>query len=122
MEARAVSKYVRSSPRKMRIVVNVVRGMPVTKALNTLHYMPQRAARTVEVAIQSAVHNLLHRYRDDRVDEETLVVRTIMVDQAPMFKRIRPAPRGRAHRIRKRNSHLTVIVGTPAAASAESDA
>ncbi len=121
MEARAHSKYVRSSPRKMRIVVNVVRGMPVTEALNTLHYMPQKAARSVERTLQSAVHNLLDRYRDERVDEETLVVRAITVDQAPMFKRIRPAPRGRAHRIRKRNSHLTVVVGTPAAASEESD-
>ena len=69
MEARAVSKYVRSSPRKMRIIVDVVRGMPVTDALNTLHFMPHRAARWVETTIQSAVHNLIDQYDDVRIDE-----------------------------------------------------
>lgn len=117
MEARAVRKYVHGSPRKMRIVVDVVRGMKVGDALSTLHYMPQHAARWVESTIHSAVHNLMDRAADQRVDEEDLVIRQITVDQAPMVKRIRPAPRGRAHRIRKRMSHLTVIVG-----SAESDA
>ncbi|MEM1269028.1 MAG: 50S ribosomal protein L22 [Bacteroidota bacterium] len=116
MEARAVSKYIRSSPRKMRIVANVVREMPVTKALNTLHFMPNKAARFIERTIQSAVHNLMDVNADERVNEEELVVRTIHVDQAPMFKRIQPVSRGRAHRIRKRNSHLTVVVGLPDAA------
>lgn len=113
MEARAVRKYVRSSPRKMRLVVDLVRGKTVTEALNALHFLPHRAARPVEVTIQSAVHNLMDKFSDERIDEDALVVKTIQVDQAPMFKRIRPAPRGRAHRIRKRNSHLTVVVGVP---------
>jgi large subunit ribosomal protein L22 len=105
----------------MRIIVNVVRGLPVTEALNTLHFMPQRAARAVEVTIQSAVHNLIDLNDDVHIDEEEIVVRKIMVDQAPMFKRIRPAPRGRAHRIRKRNSHLTVVVGLPEEVSEDLD-
>ncbi len=113
MEAIASRKYVRSSPRKMRIVVDLVRGKKVAEALNTLHYLPHRAARPVEITIQSAVHNLLDRFSDERIDEEELVIKSIYVDEAPMFKRLQTAPRGRAYRIRKRNSHLTVVVATP---------
>ena len=113
MEAIAVRKYVRSSPRKMRIVVDLVRGKKVTEALNTLHYLPHRAARPVEITIQSAVHNLLDRFSSERIDEEGLVVKAITVDEAPTFKRLQTAPRGRAYRIRKRNSHLKVVVATP---------
>lgn len=97
----------------MRIVVDAVRGMKVSDALSQLHYMPQAAARSVESTIHSAVHNLIDRAADERIDEEEVVIRKIAVDQAPMIKRFRPAPRGRAHRIRKRMSHLTVVVGTP---------
>lgn len=122
MEARAVRKYVHGSPRKMRIVVDAIRGMKVGDALSKLHYMPQRAARWVESTIHSAVHNLIDRSADERVNEEDLVIRKITVDQAPMIKRVRPAPRGRAHRIRKRMSHLTVVVGSAATETAESDA
>jgi large subunit ribosomal protein L22 len=113
MEARAVRKYIHGSPRKMRIVVDTVRGMKVNDALSQLHYMPQAAARWVESTIHSAVHNLIDRASDQRVDEDELEILSIAVDQAPMIKRFRPAPRGRAHRIRKRMSHLTVVVGTP---------
>ena len=122
MEARAVRKYVHGSPRKMRIVVDVVRGKKVGDALSTLHYMPQAAARWVEATIHSAVHNLIDRSSDERVNEEDLVIRAIAVDEAPMIKRIRPAPRGRAHRIRKRMSHLTVVVGSAASVPEATDA
>lgn len=122
MEARAVRKYVHGSPRKMRIVVDAIRGMKVGDALSTLHYMPQSAARWVEATIHSAVHNLMDRSVDERVNEEDLVIRKIAVDGAPMIKRIRPAPRGRAHPIRKRMSHLTVIVGSAKTDAAASDA
>lgn len=94
----------------MRIVADVVRGMNVPEALNMLHFMPQRAARLAERAIHSAVHNLMYEFADDRPKEDEMVVERIFVDAAPMFKRIRPVSRGRAHRIRKRNSHLTVVV------------
>ena len=114
MEARAIRKYIHGSPRKMRIVVDSVRGMRVNDALGQLHYMPQAAARWVESTIHSAVHNLIDRSAYERVDEDEIVIRSIAVDSAPMIKRFRPAPRGRAHRIRKRMSHLTVVVGTKA--------
>ena len=122
MEARALRKYIHGSPRKMRIVVDVVRGMKVSDALSQLHYMPQAAARWVESTIHSAVHNLIDRAADERVDEDEIVIRTIAVDSAPMIKRFRPAPRGRAHRIRKRMSHLTVTVGSPKESEGEPDA
>ena len=115
MEARAIRKHIRSSPRKMRTVVNLVRGKPVPEALSILHFMPQKATRPVELTIKSAVFNLIDKHRDERVDEEALVVQDIRVDEGPMFKRYRPAPRGRAHPIRKRTSHLTVVVGLPQA-------
>ena len=125
MEARAVRKYIHGSPRKMRIVVDSVRGMKVSDALSQLHYMPQAAARWVESTIHSAVHNLIDRAVDERVDEDEIVIQSIAVDSAPMIKRFRPAARGRAHRIRKRMSHLTVVVESPKGLedeSVESDA
>jgi len=111
MEARAKLRFIRSSPRKMRIVADQVRGKAVTEALNTLHFLPQKAAAPIEKTIQSAVANLFDK-EDSRVDEETLVVSEIFVDEAPVFKRFQPVSRGRAHRIKKRNSHLTVVVAT----------
>ena len=113
MEARAKRKYIRSSPRKMRIVADVVRGKNVQEALTTLHFLPQAAARTVERTIQDAYANLRDQNQDERIDDEALVVKTIMVGEAPFLKRFRPVSRGRAHPILKRSSHLTVVVGVP---------
>lgn len=113
MKARAVQRYIRSSPRKVRRVVDQVRGKSVNQALNLLHFLPHRAARPAEKAIQSAVYNLIEKYQDRRIDEDELVIREIFVDQAPTYKRFRPAARGRTQPINKRNSHLTVVVGTP---------
>lgn len=96
----------------MRTVVNLVRGKRVAEALDILHYMPQKATRSVEFTIHSAVHNLMNQNPDERFDEENLVIREIRVDEGSMFKRFRPVNRGRAHPIRKRTSHLTVVVGT----------
>ena len=112
MEARAIRKYIRSSPRKMRRVVNVVRGQNVAEALSALHFLPQAATRPVALAIKSAVYNLMDKFKDERFDENDLFIHEIRVDEGPVFKRFRPAPRGRAHPYRKRLSHLTVIVGT----------
>ena len=113
MQARARQQYIRSSPRKMRIVADVVRGKNVQEALNQLHFMPQKAARPIERTIQSAVANLLDQNQEARVDETALVVQQILVDEAPYLKRWRPVSRGRAHPILKRSSHLTVVVGMP---------
>lgn len=110
MEARAIRKYIPSSPRKMRRIVNVVRGQSVPEALNTLHFLPHAATRPVSLAIRSAVHNLMDKNPDERFDENDLFVKEIRVDEGPVLKRFRPAARGRANPIRKRMSHLTVIV------------
>ncbi|MEX1054706.1 MAG: 50S ribosomal protein L22 [Rhodothermales bacterium] len=112
MEARAVRKHIRSSPKKMRPVINLVRGKSVAQALNILHYQPHKATRSIELAIHSAVHNLMDRNPDERFDEGELLVRQISVGDGARFKRFQPAPRGRAHPILKRTCHLTVVVGT----------
>ena len=110
MQATAKLRYIRTSPRKMRIVADQVRGMAVPQALNTLHFLPQTATEPVYKTISSAVHNLLDQNQGERVDENDLYVQAITVDGAPTIKRFRPVSRGRGHRILKRNSHLTVVV------------
>ncbi len=110
MEARAKRKYIRSSPLKMRRVINTIRGERVSTALEALHFMPQAATRAIELTIRSAVHNLMDKHQDERFDEGDLVIADIRVDEGPTFRRFRPAPRGRAHPYRKRLSHLTVVV------------
>jgi large subunit ribosomal protein L22 len=112
MEARAKRKYIRSSPRKMRIVADVVRGKKVQDALSTLHFLPQKAARPIELTISSALANLYDQNDESRLNEDALIVKTIMVDEAPFLKRFQPVSRGRAHPILKRSSHLTVVIGT----------
>lgn len=116
MEARAVRKHIRSSPRKMRTVVNVVRGKRIPEALDTLNFLPQAVTRIVKLTILSAVHNLIDSNKDERVDEEELIISEIRVDQGPAFKRFRPVSRGRAHPFLKRTCHLTVVVSNPNAA------
>lgn len=113
MQATAKAKHIRISPRKMRIVADVVRGQNVQESLNTLHFMPQKATAFIERTIQSAVANLLDQNRDERIDEEALIVSEIYVDEGPMLKRYQPVSRGRAHPILKRSSHLTVVVALP---------
>ena len=112
MEARAKQKYIRISPRKLRIVADVVRGKNAGEAITTLEFLPQKGAPIIRRAIQSAVANLFDQ--NDGVDDSTLIVKTIMVDEAPFLKRWQPVSRGRAHPILKRQSHLTVVVGSPA--------
>lgn len=112
MEARAIRKHIRSSPRKLRTVINVVRGKRVPEALKTLNFLPQKVTRLVKLTILSAVHNLMDQHKDERFDEDDLIVREIRVDGGPHLKRFRPAPRGRAHPIKKRSAHLTVVVST----------
>lgn len=110
MEAHAVRKYIRSSPRKLRRVVNTIRGRTVAEAMQALHFLPQAATRPVELVIRSAVHNLINQYEGERFDDDRMIIREICVDEGPVFKRFRPAPRGRAHPYRKRLSHVRVVV------------
>ena len=107
MQAKAVTKYVRISPLKVRPVMDVVRGMPVSKALSVLLYMPQKAAVEVARTLKSAAANAENNFD---MDPAALVVHTIFADEGPAFKRFMPRARGRADRIRKRTTHITVVV------------
>ena len=116
MEAKAIRKHVRGSAIKMRTVANLVRGKRVPEALSMLTFLPHAATGPIHKTITSAYHNLLDANKDTRVDDDTLVVREIRVDEGPTFKRFQSAPRGRALPILKRTSHITVVV-----AQAEAD-
>ena len=107
MEVRAVSKYVRISPSKVRMVVDAVKGKPVETGLNELKFMPQKAASLVEKTIRSAVANA---EQNTDLDIDQLVIRNIIADQGPTLKRFRARARGRGTRILKRTSHITVIL------------
>lgn len=109
-ESRAVQRYVRISPRKVRLVVNTIRGEQVDKAMTKLKFVNKGASQIVSKVIGSAAANLRDRFEDEPLDNENLVVREIYVDDGPTLKRIQPAPMGRAHPIRKRTSHITVVV------------
>ncbi|TVR38416.1 MAG: 50S ribosomal protein L22 [Cryomorphaceae bacterium] len=99
-----------TSPRKMRLIADVIRGEQVMPALNTLRHMPQDAARRMEKLLLSAVANWESKNEGQRVDDANLVVKEVFVDSARMLKRLRPAPQGRGHRIRKRSNHVTIVV------------
>jgi large subunit ribosomal protein L22 len=107
MEAKAVTRGVRMSAQKVRLVVDVVRGKPVGLALSMLQYMPQKAAREVARTIKSAAANAENNFN---MDPDTLVVKTIYADEGPSLKRFMPRARGRADRIVKRTAHITVVV------------
>ena len=110
MEAKAVGRYLPSSPRKMRIVVNMIKGKSVDEALNILHFTPKKAARLAEKVLRSAVANFMNKETERKVELSDLYVKAAYVDQGPMLKRILPAPFGRAYIVRKRSNHLTIIV------------
>lgn len=109
MQARAVARYVRTSPRKMRRVVDVVRGEPVQKALSILSFMPQSASVSVMKTIKSAAANAIN-IAGPNLHMEDLYVKKAYVDQGSTLRRFRPRAMGRAFRIRKRSSHLTIVV------------
>ena len=107
MEVKAVAKYMRISPRKVRMLTDAVKGKPVEAALDQLKFMPQKAASMVEKIMRSAVANADQR---SDVDVDALVVANVVADPGPVLKRFRPRARGRATRILKRTSHITVIL------------
>ena len=107
MEAKAILRYARISPQKCRLVADTVRGANVSKALNTLKFMPKKGAELVHKVLWSAVENAQNNQGAD-VDE--LKITRIMVDAAPQFKRFGSKAKGRGTRIIKRNSHITVAV------------
>ncbi len=105
--ARAQARYVRITPMKARRVVDLIRGLPAGQARNVLTFAPQAASETVAKVLASAVANAEH---NERLDPDTLWVSEAYVDEGPTLKRFRPRAQGRAYRIRKRTSHITVVV------------
>lgn len=110
MEAVARLRDVPTSPRKMRLIADLIRGQRVSRALGLLKYQPQAGAAILQKVLLSAVANWQQKNEDERIEDADLYVKTIFVDGGPMLKRLRPAPQGRGHRIRKRSNHITIIV------------
>jgi large subunit ribosomal protein L22 len=107
MEAKARARFIRISPQKARLVADTIRGKNVDEAITTLRFMPKKGARTLRKVLESAVANAS---QNEAIDVDTLYVKTVFVDGGPMLKRIRPRAMGRASRILKRTSHITVVL------------
>jgi len=103
-------KNVPTSPRKMRLVADLIRGERVNKALNILKYEPKVGAPKLEKLLLSAISSWAAKHTDVKLEEADLFVKEIFVDGGRILKRLRPAPQGRAHRVRKRSNHVTLIV------------
>ena len=100
-----------TSPRKMRLMADLIRGEGVDKALSVLRFSPKESSARLEKLLLSAVANWQAKNEDGDVEKAGLFVKEIRVDSARMLKRLRPAPQGRAHRIRKRSNHVTLVLG-----------
>jgi large subunit ribosomal protein L22 len=110
MEAKAINRYIGTSPRKMRLVVDLIRGKSVGDALNILHFSPKHASKTAEKVLRSAISNLQNKDDAGRIDTDDIYVKECFVDGGAMMKRILPAPMGRAFRMLKRSNHVTIVV------------
>ncbi|HFB68618.1 MAG TPA: 50S ribosomal protein L22 [Calditrichae bacterium] len=110
MEAVAKARYIRISPFKVRQVVPLIKDKNVEEALNILHFTPKRAARVLEKALRSAVANFYEKEEGSKVLTSDIYVKKITVDGGPMLKRYRPMSMGRAGRIRRRTSHITIVL------------
>jgi large subunit ribosomal protein L22 len=100
-----------TSPRKMRLVADLIRGEKVEKALNILRFSQKEASRRLEKLVLSATANWQAKNEETDIENSGLFIKEIKVDSGTMLKRLRPAPQGRAHRIRKRSNHVTVVLG-----------
>lgn len=107
MEIKAVLRYVRISPQKTRLVIDMIRGMDVSKAKVVLDFTPKKAAKIVKKVLSSAVANAIENHG---IKKENLYISKIYVDQGPTLKRMKPRARGRADRIKKRTSHITIYI------------
>jgi large subunit ribosomal protein L22 len=101
-----------TSPRKMRIVADLVRGKSVDQALDIFRFSQNEASRKLEKLLLSAISNWQTKYKEANIEDANLYIHEIKVDSASMLKRIRTAPQGRAHRIRKRSNHVTIVLNT----------
>ncbi|MDQ6755339.1 MAG: 50S ribosomal protein L22 [Bacteroidota bacterium] len=114
MEAVAKLNNYPTSPRKMRLLADLIRGMEVDKALGVLQFNPKHPAVPLYKLLKSAINNWEQKNSDAKVEDAGLVVKTIMVDGGRVIRRMRPAPQGRGYRIRKRSNHVTLIVDSKA--------
>ena len=114
MEARATARYVRMSPRKVRQVVDLIRGRDVDESLTTLHFLRRAARLPVEKTLRSAVANLFNTKEGANLEPSDLFVREAFVDEGPTLRRYMPRAMGRATPIRRRTSHITIVVGEKA--------
>ena len=110
MEAIAKLNNVPTSPRKMRLVADMIRGEKVNRALNILKFEPKQGAARIEKLLLSAISNWQSKNEDQKLEDADLYIKEIYVDSGKILKRLRPAPQGRAHRIRKRSNHVTLVV------------
>ena len=99
-----------TSPRKMRLIADQIRGKKIDKALSILKFSPKHASNKLEKLLLSAINNWQQKNPESDIENENIVVSEIRVDSAGMLKRLRPAPQGRAHRIRKRSNHVTMVL------------
>ena len=121
MEAVAKLNNVPTSPRKMRMVADLIRGERVNTALNILKFEPKEGAARLEKLLLSAISNWQAKNEDARLEDADLFIKEIRVDGGRMLKRLRPAPQGRAHRIRKRSNHVTLVIDSKVGAPVTAD-
>jgi large subunit ribosomal protein L22 len=108
-----------TSPRKMRLVADLIRGKRADLALNVLRFSTKEAAGRLEKLLMSALNNWQAKNEGQRIEDQELIVKDVFVDSGRQLKRLRPAPQGRGHRIRKRSNHITLVVGSKTGAAAE---
>jgi large subunit ribosomal protein L22 len=121
MEAKAKARFLRMSARKIRRVANLIKGKKVDEALDVLAFIPKVAAVPLEKTIRSATANALSVTGTAKLKAEDLYIKRILIDGGPIMKRIRPTGMGRAFRIRKRTSHITIFVADESAPKPESE-
>ncbi len=109
-KAIAILRDCPTSPRKMRLVADMVRGVEINRALGILHFSKKEASIRLEKLLRSAISNWEKKNENERLEDTPLCVKEIFVDCGRMLKRVQPAPQGRAHRIRKRSNHVTIVV------------
>lgn len=112
IESRAINRYVGISPRKMRLVIDLIRGKSADEALTILHFLPKHASKVAEKVLRSAISNLHNKDEGSRLEPNEIFIKEAYVDGGPSAKRILPAPMGRAYRILKRSSHVTIVVAS----------
>lgn len=112
MEAKATHRFIPTSPRKMRLVIDMIRNKTVDKAIEILHFDTHHASKDAEKVLRSAVSNLYNKDANIKHELSELFIKEVYVNQGPTMKRMLPAPMGRAYRLRKRSNHLTIVVAT----------